>query len=148
NTCEILTGNEELVNIRSRGKFERPFVKVVDLEKKAQVRWLAQEQGLMKKMEESTAKLEKLEKLKDASQKFIVSPDQEKELQNFKKEKLAIHKKLKEVRRNLRADIDRLGMKVKLANIFMMPLLISILGIGYAVYKRNRAAAHKNKEPV
>ncbi|MBU4315740.1 MAG: GldG family protein [Proteobacteria bacterium] len=148
NTCEILTGNEELVNIRSRGKFERPFVKVVDLEKKAQVRWLAQEQGLMKKMEESTAKLEKLEKLKDASQKFIVSPDQEKELQNFKKEKLAINKKLKEVRRNLRADIDRLGMKVKLANIFMMPLLISILGIAYAVYKRNRAAAHKNKEPV
>jgi ABC-type uncharacterized transport system involved in gliding motility auxiliary subunit len=148
NACEILTGNKELVNIRSRGKFERPFARVMDLEKKAQLKWLSQEQELIKKMEDSSAKLEMLEKMKDASQKFIVTPEQEKEIERFKKEKQAINKNLKEVRRNLRADIDRLGMKVKVINIFMMPLLVSLAGIAYALFKRNRAAAYKNKEPV
>ena len=148
NACEIMTGNAELINIRSRGKFDRPFAKVVEMEKAAQVKWMTQEQELVQKIEETTAKLARLEEMKDASQKFVVSEEQEAEIQKFKNEKQAINKKLKEVRRNLRADIDRLGIKVKFLNIFLMPLIISILGIVYAVYKRNRAAAHKDKEPV
>ncbi len=43
----MLTGNKALISIRSRGKFERPFLKVKELEKKAQMKWLAREQELM-----------------------------------------------------------------------------------------------------
>ena len=148
NACEILTGNEELVNIRSRGKFDRPFDKVVKLEKAAQIKWMAQEQELLEKIEETSAKLEKLEKQKGTSQEFVISDAQEAEIQRFKAEKKAINKKLKEVRRNLSADIDKLGLKVKFINIFLMPILVSIIGIVYAVQKRNKAVAHKNKEPI
>ena len=148
NACEILTGNEELVNIRSRGKFERPFNKVLALEKAAQIKWMAQEQELEKKIEETSMKLEKLQKQKNAAQEFFVSEAQEAEINKFRSQKHEINTKLKEVRRNLRADIDRLGRKVKFINIFLMPILVSIIGILYATYKRNRAVAHKNKEPI
>ena len=148
NACEVLTGNEELVNIRSRGKFERPFHKVMALEKAAKKKWLSQEQALVKKIEETSGKLKKLEQQKDASQQFVISSAQEAEIEKFKSEKAAINKKLKKVRRNLSAEIDRLGLKVKFINIFLMPILVSIIGIAYAAYKRNKAVSHKNQQPV
>ena len=145
NACELLTGNQELINIRSRGKFERPFTRVLDLEKKAQARWMQQEQELVKKVEETNEKLKTLEEQKDASQKFVVSEEQEQEIQKFREEKHKINKKLKEVRRNLRSDIEQLGRYIKFINIFLMPIIVSILGIIYAVAKRNKAARTRNK---
>jgi ABC-type uncharacterized transport system involved in gliding motility auxiliary subunit len=147
NAGEILTGNKELANIRSRGKYARPFTKVVAMEKEAQIKWMAQEQELVKKFEDTKAKLDRLERQKDASQKFVVSEAQEAEMEKFKKEKQDITKKLKEVRRSLTADIDQLGLKIKFINIFLMPLLVSIIGVAYAVHRRNKAAAHKNMRP-
>jgi ABC-type uncharacterized transport system involved in gliding motility auxiliary subunit len=79
-----------------------------------------------------------LEKRKDTSQKLILSEEQEAEIRKFQEEKLRISQELKVVRRNLRADIEALGTGVKLINIFLMPLVVCIAGIGYALYRRNR----------
>jgi len=140
NASELMTGNEELINIRSRGKLERPFTRVLELEKEAQAQWMAQEQELVKKFEETNEKLKALEKQKDTSQKFVVSEEQEAEIKKFRLEKQRVNKKLKEVRRNLRADIEKLGVFVKFINIFLVPLLVSLVGIVYAVIKRNKAS--------
>lgn len=138
NATEMLTGNQELINIRSGGRFERPFTRVQELEKSAQARWLATEQELVRKVEETNQKLRELEQQKDATQQFIISEKQEAEIQIFKQEKLRINKELKKVRRNLRADIESLGSAVKFINIFLMPLLVSMAGIFYALYKRKK----------
>lgn len=138
NATEMLTGDQELINIRSGGRFERPFTRVQELEKRAQARWLSTEQELMEKVEETNQKLRELEQQKDATQQFIISEEQEAEIQKFKEEKLRINKELKKVRRNLRADIETLGSAVKFINIFLMPLLVSMAGIFYALYKRKK----------
>ena len=62
-----------------------------------------------------------LEQQKDASQRAILSEAQEQEIARFQDEKLKINKELKIVRRNLRADIERLGTTVKFINIFLVP---------------------------
>ncbi len=142
NTTEMLTGSEALISIRSRGKFGRPFTKVQELEKKAQARWLLREQELVRKADETNRKLKEFEKQKDKSQRFIMSPDQESEIAKFREEKQRINQELKQVRRNLRADIEDLGSKVKLFNIFLMPMLVSLAGIAYAIYRRNRSLAN------
>ena len=139
NTTEVLTGSEELISIRSRGKFERPFVKVQELEKKAQTRWLAREQELVRKADETNRKLREFDKQKDKSQRFVMTPEQEAEIQRFQEEKRKVNSELKQVRRNLRADIETLGNKIKFINIFVMPMLVSLAGIGYAVYRRKRS---------
>ncbi len=135
NAGEMLTGSESLISIRSRGKFERPFTRVEELEKKAQARWLAREQELVRKVEETNRKLRQLEGQKDPSQEFIVSEKQEAEIEKFQEEKRRIQEDLKIVRRNLRADIEALGTKVKFINIFLVPLLVAFAGLGYALYR-------------
>ncbi len=138
NSTEMLTGSEALIGIRSRGSFERPFTKVQELEANAQQRWLVREQELVRKVEQTNAKLQQLEQQKDASQRAIISPEQEAEIKGFQEEKLRINKELKVVRRNLRADIESLGTTVKFINIFLMPLLVSLAGILYAIYLKRR----------
>ncbi|MBC2712356.1 MAG: Gldg family protein [Desulfosarcina sp.] len=139
NTSEMLTGNPALISIRSRGIFERPFTRVQELERKAQDRWLDQEQALVRQVEETNEKLRMLEQQKDASQRAILSEAQEKEIARFQEEKLKINKDLKIVRRNLRSEIEQLGTTVKFVNIFLVPLLIGIGGIIFAITRRRKA---------
>lgn len=139
NGSELLAGNDALISIRSRGKFERPFTRVEALERSAQERWLAREQELMRKVEETNRKLEQLERQKDDSQEFIMSAEQEAEIQQFQREKARINRELKEVRRNLRADIEALGGWVKFLNIFGMVLVVAAAGLAFGLYQRRRS---------
>ncbi len=140
NSAEMLTGNDALISIRSRGTFERPFTRVEELERKAQNRWREREQELMARAEETNQKLQQLEQQKQSSQKLVLSAEQEAEIERFREEKLRINQELKKVRRKLRADIEALGTKVKFANIFLMPLLVCIAGLGYALYRRQKTS--------
>jgi ABC-type uncharacterized transport system involved in gliding motility auxiliary subunit len=139
NACEMLTGNPALIGIRSRGTFERPFTRVQELERKAQDRWLDQEQALVRQVEATNEKLRLLEQQKDASQQAILSAEQEQEIARFQEEKLKINKELKTVRRNLRSEIEQLGTTIKFLNIFLVPLLVGIGGIIYAATRRRKA---------
>ncbi len=138
NSGELLSGADALIEIRSRGSYERPFDRVQALEARAQEKWLAREQELEKKVDELNVKLNALEKQKDASQNLILSPEQEAEVEKFQEEKRRINDELKQVRRNLRADIEALGARVKFINIFAVPLLVSIGGILFALYRRKK----------
>lgn len=138
NTAEVLSGASALIDIRSRGQFERPFTVVQDLEKKAQARWLAREQELVRKADETNRKLRELEKNKDSSQQFILSEEQEKEIEKFREEKIRVNKELKVVRRNLRSEIESLGNTLKFVNIILVPLLVSIAGILYSLHMRKK----------
>ena len=139
NSVEILTGSDALVAIRSRGTFERPFTRVEALEKKAQAKWLAREQALVARVEETNRKLRELENRKSESQEFVISQAQEAEIEKFHAEKQQANRELKKVRRNLRADIERLGRIIKFINIFLVGLLVGITGILYAAYRRRRS---------
>ncbi|MFP4030086.1 MAG: Gldg family protein [Desulfococcaceae bacterium] len=139
NGGELLAGNDALIGIRSRGKFERPFTRVEALERRAQERWLAREQELMRKVDETNRKLEQLERQKDGSQEFIMSAEQEAEIQQFQQEKARINRELKEVRRNLRADIETLGGWVKFLNIFGMVLVVAMAGLAFGLYQRRQS---------
>lgn len=139
NTCEMLTGNPALIEIRSRGTFERPFTRVQQLEHKAQARWLDKEQDLVRQVEATNEKLRALEQQKDASQRAILSPAQEQEIARFQEEKLRINKELKVVRRNLRSEIEQLGATLKFINIFLVPLLIGVGGVVFAIVRRRKA---------
>jgi ABC-type uncharacterized transport system involved in gliding motility auxiliary subunit len=141
NACEILTGSDELIGLRSRGMFERPFTAVLALERQAQERWLTKENELVRRAEDANRKLQELQQQKDASQKLILSPEQEAEIAEFRAEKRRIDRELKEVRKNLRADIETLGVTLKAINIFLMPLLVSAAGLGFALYRQRRMRA-------
>ena len=74
NASEMLTGSEDLIGLRSRGSFERPFSVVLELERRAQERWMSKEKELVKRAEETNRLLNELQQRKDESQKLIISP--------------------------------------------------------------------------
>ena len=139
NSCEMLTGSEDLIGVRSRGSFERPFTTVKELEKKAQEKWLSREQELVREAEEANRKLSELEQKKDPSQQYILTAEQEAEIKKFQEKKQQVNKDLKIVRRNLRSEIESLGNSLKFINILLVPMLVAGFGITYGILMRRKA---------
>lgn len=139
NVLDQLTGSIDLISIRSRGRTDRPFTRVLNLARKAQDRWMLQERELEKKGEMLQQRLSELQSQKDEKQRFILSPEQAREIARFKEEMLDNQRQLKEVRKNLREGIERLGLQIKVINIVAMPLIVAVIGLGLAFYRRHRA---------
>jgi len=137
NTLEQMAGSEHLISIRSRGKFNRPFDRVIALQQKASAQWIEREKELQAKLEETQRQINEMQTRKDSTQRFILSPEQKQAIEKFKAEEIRIKKELKTVRKNLRSDIETLGAWVKTINIALMPILLAISGTVYFSIRSN-----------
>jgi len=138
NAVEQLSGSADLAQIRARGRFDRPFARVQELQSEAQQRWILQERTLQEQLAATQARLESLQTQKDKSQRYILSAEQEQEIAKFKQEQLKTQRELKQVRKNLREGIEKLGVKVKAVNILAVPVLICLAGLVFAWYRRQQ----------
>jgi ABC-type uncharacterized transport system involved in gliding motility auxiliary subunit len=139
NACELLTGSSDLIAIRSRGKFERPFTRVQNLASEAQRKWLEKEQEITGKLQEIRKTLDELERQKDPSGRAILTDAQAKDLSRLRDEHASLRKELKEVRRKLRSDIEVLGIVVKIINILAMPFVVALFGLGFGLYRYSQS---------
>jgi ABC-type uncharacterized transport system involved in gliding motility auxiliary subunit len=131
NTVEQFAGREELIGVRSRGQFSRPFVKVDELEVKAMKRWQAEEERLEQALQETQRRLTELQQKKTGNERLILSREQQAELEQFRKTQAETRKQLKEVRKNLNREIESLGLTLKVVNIALLPLLV----IGFGLFR-------------
>ncbi|MDB6054797.1 MAG: putative transporter, rane protein [Verrucomicrobiales bacterium] len=138
---EQLTGDSNLISVRSRGSLNRPFTRVKKMEAQAEESYRAQIGRLEKDLQDTQQRLGELQQNKDKGQKFILSPEQQKEMDNFRKKQAETNKELKKLRKDLRQDINALENTLKWINILGMPFLVAVSGIVIAVYKRKRTAA-------
>lgn len=143
NTVDNLAGSDDLAKIRSRGRYDRPFDRVIALQRQAQEKWLAKERALQKQLETAHERLENLQNQKDKNQKFILSPEQEQEISRFRQEQIKTQQELKQVRKNLREGIEQLGVKVKVINILLVPALVAGAGLIFA-WRRRTAIKSRN----
>jgi len=142
NCVEQMSGDQNLIQVRSRAVRNRPFEVVKRKEAEANQRFQAEVSKLEAKLQETQQRLNELQsQKKDKSQRFIMSPEQEKELADFQKQEAEARKQLKEVRKELNKDIDSLKNNVKWINIMAMPVLVSLFGIGLAVVKSKKTGA-------
>ena len=70
-----------------------------------------------------------------------MSPEQQAEVQRFLDEQVRIRQELRAVRRNLDHDIDRLGTRLKILNIALVPLLLTVFALAVVFVRRRRKAA-------
>ena len=137
NMVEQQAGSSDLIGIRCRGRSQRPFTRVLALEAEAQGKWMEQEQMIEERLRNTQKRMEELQRQKDDKQRFVLSPEQARELEGFRQEVVNYRADLKKVRRNLREGIESLGMKVKLINIMLAPSLVAAAGILVAVIRRS-----------
>jgi len=136
NGLENFSGHPELIEIRSQGRFKRPFTKVETLRLRAEERFLEQQELLEEELKAAEAKMLDLERLRGEGDGALFSDEQELELKNFQTEKLKIRKQLRDVQHQLDQDIDALGTSLKLINIFLIPLCICLLVLLAAMRRR------------
>ncbi|WP_372846795.1 Gldg family protein [Pontiella sp.] len=136
NMVEQLCGSEALIGLRSRNSYDRPFDRVIELEKQAAFKWQAEEQRLNAQLQATQAKLSQLQQSRDDGQQLFLSPEQEAEVKKFREEVFQTQQSLKEVRKSLRRDIEMLGVRLKALNILGVPMLVAIFGIGRGWWMR------------
>jgi ABC-type uncharacterized transport system involved in gliding motility auxiliary subunit len=139
---EQLSGDSDLINLRSRASLDRPFTRLREMEAKAGRQWEEKVKELETSKAETERKISELQSRKSGvEQKFILSPEQQKELENYQKTVADANKELKSVRKKLAKDTDALEFWTKVANIGVMPALVALTGVVLAVVKRKRTAA-------
>ena len=138
---EQLAGDSNLIGVRSRATLNRPFTVVKKMEERAQESYRSKIKELEASLSETQQKLNELQRTKEKGQRFILSPEQQQEVAKFRQKEADAKKELKQVRKNLRQDVDSLENRLKWVNILAMPLVVSLSGIGLAVYKRKRTTS-------
>lgn len=137
NAIDNLSGSDALIALRGRGADDRPFLLVNDLRREAEQRYREKEQALTAKLKEVQDQLAKLESAGDGSN-VILSEGDRQTIEKFRGDMLSIRRELREVKRALRQDIDRLDGWLKFTNIALVPLLIGAGGIGFAALRRRK----------
>lgn len=126
NALENLTGSSDLIGMRSRESYSRPFTRVMDLRRQAESEFRLTEQRLQQELRDTEAKLGELQATRAEGSRMILSPEQEAELDRFTQERLRVRKELRQVQRGLDQDIEDLGTRLKVINIGLIPMLIVI----------------------
>ena len=139
NASENLTGSEDLIALRSRGRSQRPFTRVAEIEKKAQEQYREQAKDLQKKLDDANKRINEMQQgTEGTDQKRIVDQAFMKELAKFREDQASTAKQLREVKRHLRENVEKLQARVMFTNIALIPLVVTILSIGIAFYKSRR----------
>ena len=139
NVIEQYAGREELIGVRSRGASDRPFTVVNELEAEATKKWQAREAAFQEELQKTQQRLSALQHEKKGGERFILSKEQQDEIVKLRKTQADTRKQLKNVRKELTADIDSLGLRLKVANIVLVPVLVVVFGLLRGYFRRRRA---------
>jgi len=139
NAIDNMSGSSDLISIRNRPSFSRPFTLLRDYQKEAELNFRAKESELTEQLRTTEEKLRTLNEGNQANdQGLIFTPEQEQEVQNFRQERLRIRKELREVQRQLNKDIENVQTVTKAINIGLVPLAVAIFGLIVGLVRTRR----------
>ena len=140
NALENLAGSSDLIGVRSRASYTRPFTRVEELRIDAESRFRTTEQRLQSELDDTEQRLVELQSAREDSGNIIMTPEQQAEIDRFIDQRAAIRQELRAVQRGLDEDIEQLGTWLKIINIGLVPLLLTVFVL-LAVWRRNRSLA-------
>ena len=136
NALDNLSGNNDLISLRTRGDYSRPFTTVEAIRKQAESEFRDREKALQAKLDQTEKRLAELQKDTTGSD-LILSAEQTKEIEKFKQDQVKTRKELRNVQHQLRKNIESLGTELKFINIALVPFLIAFIAV-LAGYLRSR----------
>ncbi len=140
NAVDNLLGNRDLISIRTRASSVRPFERVNALQLQAEREYRATEERLQQELTETERKLTELQAARAGDDLLVLTKEQQEEVRRFMDRKLEIRRELRQVQHDLQVDIDRLGTRLKLFNIALVPLLVIVVALIYSLRRRRKLA--------
>ncbi len=110
------------------------------MQQQAQMRYQEEERQLQSQLDEVQQRLNNLlESAGEKGQKEVILPKEvQQEIEKFREEELQTRRKLREVRKILRQDIEQLGQGLLLLNMLLVPLIVGIIGVVVYRYRTQK----------
>lgn len=135
NALDNLAGNSELVTIRSRGRYARPFLAVIELQRDADDRLRQEETELLANLRQTEQQITALNASREGSGP---SPEQQAEIDRFYEQQLETRRRLREVQLTLNREIESLGATLKFINTALVPILLILFVLVMGYLRRRR----------
>ena len=139
NSMDNLSGGADLSSIRSRGRYSRPFTKVLTLQREADDRLRQEESELLGRVAETEASLAELSTDEDGNPIGELTTEIQTEIDRFNAELIDTRRRLREVRFQLTEDIEQLGSNLKAANTALVPMLLTLFFLGRYYFRSRRS---------
>ncbi len=139
---ETLGGSDELVSLRSKGTSLRPFKKVQELERIAQLRYQAKLDQIERRLEEANAKIADLSKQGGGvtAKGIVITPEMQREIEKFQVEADKLSEERRIIRRGLSEDVNSLGRFLQVLNLLAGPALALLFGLFYTLARRRKTS--------
>ncbi|HKK15663.1 MAG TPA: Gldg family protein [Gammaproteobacteria bacterium] len=138
NALDNLSGSNDLINLRTRGEFTRPFERVEAIRRDAELKFREREQELQARLKETEQKIREFLQNQGEESSQILTPEQNKEMEKYRQIRVETRKELRAVQHELKKNIEHLGTWLRVINIGLIPLLIIIIAIITGMYRINR----------
>ena len=137
---ETLGGSDELVTLRSKGTSLRPFKKVQELERVAQLRYQAKLDEIERRLEEANARIADLSKQSGGvtAKGIVITPEMQREIEKFQTQADKLSEERRVIRRGLSEDVNSLGRRLQVLNLLAGPALALLFGLLYALARRRK----------
>jgi ABC-type uncharacterized transport system involved in gliding motility auxiliary subunit len=142
NAISNLAGGDQLIGLRSRGVSQRPFERVVRLQREAELRLRDKERALQDKLKQAQLKVAQLKGVRtktDANTGALavevsLTSEQSNEMERLRGEMVLSRRQLRDVQRGLREDVERLQTQLQFLNIGLVPLLVALIAVTLATW--------------
>jgi ABC-type uncharacterized transport system involved in gliding motility auxiliary subunit len=138
NAVDNLSGDDDLIQVRTRPTSSRPFERVVAVRRAAEVRYQDKARQLQQHLDDLEQKVSGLQPTTSDGKAQALSKEQQAQLLQFQREKLRTRRELREVQHQLNADIETLGDRLAKINILAVPLLVLLATVLVALRRRMR----------
>ena len=140
NTVEQLSGNDDLISIRGRKRPDRRFTVVDEIRERTDQDYVAEQERLESRLSEIERDFQAQQQGKSADELFILTPEQERQREEYRTERSETRKQLRALLHNKDEEIDALGLRLKLANVLGVPLLLAVVAGALGALRIRRRA--------
>jgi ABC-2 type transport system permease protein len=141
NTIDDLAGSTDLISIRSRGNFRRPFTIVDQIEDKAEAETADEVAKLNAEITGFENELKTLVNSANEKEKQIIGSSLARKTKDLELKKLKARQQLRQVKMQKRQRIETLGNMLRAFNMLVAPAVILLIAVALGI-KRNAMKRH------
>jgi len=148
NITDALAGSDAMISLRSRGESQRPFDLVEDIRRQADAQFRQSEQQLTERLQATERRLRELrqgtsgEGARNTNQ-AVITAEQRAEIDRAREEIASTRRELRAVQLELRQDIETLETWLRIVNIALVPVMLTLFALGIGVLRSRRRAASR-----
>ena len=142
NAVELLAGGGDLVQVRNRKAPVRPFTKLKEMRESVEEKYRPQLVKLEKERQDLAEKLSKARPQLDLKKgALIIDQGTMNNIKEMEKNSKTIDKQVRDIRKEVNKEVEFSKTLIKGLNVVIVPLVVGLLGLLFAVQRRVRTAA-------